>query len=71
MESRQYRHRAPIAGRNGVEADAQLLRIGRTRCYQIVTAGRIRIVKIGPSRLVVPAGLVDFVDALEAEQRAS
>jgi excisionase family DNA binding protein len=48
-----------------VEEAAQLLRLGRTRTYQLVMAGQIRSVKLGRRRLVVRSGLEDFVGQLE------
>ena len=51
-----------------VEEAAHLLRIGRTRCFQLVLAGRIRSVKLGRRRLVIAAGLEEFVKSLAAQQ---
>ena len=54
-----------------VEEAAGLLRIGRTRCYQLIMAQRIRSVKVGKRRLVVRSGLEDFVSELEHAHRGS
>ena len=53
-----------------VEEAAELLRIGRTRTYELVMSGRITSVKIGRSRLVVRASLQEFVEQLLMEQRS-
>jgi excisionase family DNA binding protein len=50
-----------------VEEAATSLRIGRTRTYQLVMAGRIQSVKLGRRRLVVRAGLERFVHELAGE----
>lgn len=51
-----------------VEEAADLLHLGRTRCYQLVMGGAIRSVKVGRRRLIVRAGLDEFVARLEATQ---
>ncbi|HEY1988121.1 MAG TPA: helix-turn-helix domain-containing protein [Acidimicrobiales bacterium] len=51
-----------------VEEAAGLLRLGRTRAYELVLGGRIRSVKVGRRRLVVRSSLEDFVNQLVAEQ---
>jgi excisionase family DNA binding protein len=50
-----------------VEA-ADMLRLGRTRTYELVMSGRIPSVTIGRRRLVVRTGLEEFVRELSAEQ---
>jgi excisionase family DNA binding protein len=54
-----------------VEEAADLLRLGRTRVYELVMSGRIVSVKVGRRRLVVRAGLADFVSVLVSEQSGS
>lgn len=54
-----------------VDEAAGLLGIGRTRCYQLVLAGRIRSVKVGRRRLVVCSHLDEFVNDLLGDQPAS
>jgi excisionase family DNA binding protein len=51
-----------------VEEAAEMLRIGRTRTYELVMSGRITSVKIGRRRLVVRASLQEFVARLVIEQ---
>ncbi len=51
-----------------VEEAAEMLRIGRTRTYELVMSGRITSVKIGRSRLVVRASLQEFVERLVMEK---
>ena len=51
-----------------VEETATLLRLGRTRTYQLVTGGRIPSLKLGRRRLVVRSGLENFVRELVDDQ---
>jgi excisionase family DNA binding protein len=51
-----------------VEEAAQMLNIGRTNAYQLVMSGQIQSVKIGRRRLVVRAGVQNFVDELVRTQ---
>jgi excisionase family DNA binding protein len=51
-----------------VEEAADVLRIGRTRTYELVMTRKIRSVKVGRRRLVVGSSLVDFVQTLLQEQ---
>jgi excisionase family DNA binding protein len=51
-----------------VEEAADVLRLGRTRTYELVMTRRIQSVKVGRRRLVVGSSLVDFVQALLQEQ---
>jgi excisionase family DNA binding protein len=51
-----------------VEEAASMLRLGRTRTYQLVIGGQILSVKLGRRRLVVRKSLQDFVDALISDQ---
>jgi len=53
-----------------VEEAASLLRLGRTRVYQLVMGGKIQSVKVGRRRLVVRQGLEEFVDQLVEDQAA-
>ncbi len=53
-----------------VEEAADLLHLGRTRCYELVMGGALRSVKVGRRRLVVRAGLEEFVERLETDQGA-
>jgi excisionase family DNA binding protein len=54
-----------------VEEAASLLRLGRTRVYQLVMGGKIQSVKVGRRRLVVREGLEEFVAQLVEDQAAS
>jgi excisionase family DNA binding protein len=51
-----------------VEEAARLLRLGRTRMYELVMSERIVSVKLGRRRLVVRSSLEDFVRSLVREQ---
>jgi excisionase family DNA binding protein len=51
-----------------VEEAAELLRLGRTRTYELVMTRKIQSVKVGRRRLVVRNSVVDFVQTLLAEQ---
>lgn len=51
-----------------VEEAAELLRLGRTRTYQLVMSGRIPSVTIGRRRLVLRAGLEEYVRSLFLDQ---
>ena len=51
-----------------VDEAASLLRLGRTRTYQLVMGGLIPSVTIGRRRMVVRSGLEDFVLGLVSDQ---
>jgi excisionase family DNA binding protein len=51
-----------------VEEAAELLRLGRTRTYELVMTRKIQSVKVGRRRLVVRSSVFDFVQALLVEQ---
>ena len=51
-----------------VEEAAELLRLGRTRTYELVMTRKIQSVKVGRRRLVVRTSLLDFVQTLLVEQ---
>jgi excisionase family DNA binding protein len=51
-----------------VEEAAELLRLGRTRTFDLVMHGNIQSVKIGRRRLVVREGLALYVSELLASQ---
>lgn len=51
-----------------VEEAAGLLGIGRSKCYELVSAGRIPSVLIGRCRRVPLSALEDFVSSLAAER---
>ena len=51
-----------------VEEAAELLRLGRTRTYELVMTRKIQSVKVGRRRLVVRSSLLDFVQTLLVEQ---
>jgi excisionase family DNA binding protein len=51
-----------------VEEAADVLRLGRTRTYELVMTKRIQSVKVGRRRLVVRSSLFDFVQTLLLEQ---
>jgi excisionase family DNA binding protein len=51
-----------------VEETAELLRLGRTRTYELVKTRKIQSVKVGRRRLVVRSSLLDFVQTLLVEQ---
>jgi excisionase family DNA binding protein len=54
-----------------VEEAADVLRLGRTRTYELVMAKKIQCVKVGRRRLVVRSSLLDFVQALLSEQECA
>jgi excisionase family DNA binding protein len=62
METRDPENGLPILVT--VEEAALMLNIGRTNAYQFVMSGQIQSVKIGRRRLVVRAGVQNFVDEL-------
>jgi excisionase family DNA binding protein len=47
---------------------AVALRVGRSKLYELMAAGKLRSVKIGGSRRIPATALAEFVAALEAEQ---
>ena len=51
-----------------VEEAADVLRLGRTRTYELVMTRKIQSVKVGRRRLVVGSSLVEFVRTLLQEQ---
>jgi excisionase family DNA binding protein len=51
-----------------VEEAADVLRLGRTRTYELVMTRKIQSVKVGRRRLVVRSSLLDFVQTLLREQ---
>ena len=51
-----------------IEETAKVLRIGQTRTYELVMSGLLRSVKIGRRRLVLRAGVDEYVTALALEQ---
>jgi len=51
-----------------VEEAAAVLRLGRTRTYELVMTRKIQSVKVGRRRLVVRSSLLDFVQTLLLEQ---
>lgn len=51
-----------------VEEAADVLRLGRTRTYDLVMSRKIQSVKVGRRRLVVRSSLDDFVRTLLLEQ---
>ena len=54
-----------------VEEAADVLRLGRTRTYELVMAKKIQSVKVGRRRLVVRTSLLDFVQKLLLEQECA
>jgi excisionase family DNA binding protein len=48
---------------------AMMLRLGRSKLYELMAAGKLRSVKIGGSRRISATALAEFVAALEAEQQ--
>lgn len=51
-----------------VEEAADVLRLGRTRTYELVMTKKIQSVKVGRRRLVVGSSVLDFVQTLLLEQ---
>jgi excisionase family DNA binding protein len=51
-----------------VEEAADMLRLGRTRTYELVMTRKIQSVKVGRRRLVARSSLHDFVQMLLLEQ---
>jgi len=54
-----------------VEEAAELLRLGRTRTYELVMRRKIQSVKVGRRRLVARTSLLDFVQTLLLEQECA
>ena len=50
---------------------AAVLGIGRTNVYALMRSGRLRSVKLGGRRLIPHQDLVDYIDRLRAEAKAS
>jgi excisionase family DNA binding protein len=48
---------------------AVALRVGRSKLYELMAAGKLRSVKVGGSRRIPATALAEFVAALEAEQQ--
>jgi excisionase family DNA binding protein len=46
---------------------AVALRVGRSKLYELMAAGKLRSVKIGGSRRIPATALAEFVAALEAQ----
>jgi excisionase family DNA binding protein len=46
---------------------AVVLRVGRSKLYELMAAGKLRSVKIGGSRRISATALAEFVAALEAQ----
>jgi excisionase family DNA binding protein len=46
---------------------AVALRLGRSKLYELIAAGKLRSVKVGGSRRIPATALAEFVEALEAE----
>lgn len=46
------------------EEAARRLSVGRSTVYELISAGRLRSVRIGASRRIPAAALVDFIDEL-------
>jgi excisionase family DNA binding protein len=51
-----------------VEEAAELLRLGRTRMYELVMSGQVQSVKVGRRRLIPRKSLEEFVDGLIGDQ---
>jgi excisionase family DNA binding protein len=49
---------------------AVALRVGRSKLYELMAAGKLRSVKVGGSRRIPATALAEFVAALEAEQQS-
>jgi excisionase family DNA binding protein len=47
---------------------AVALRLGRSKLYELMAAGKLRSVKIGGSRRISATALAEFVAALEAQE---
>ena len=54
-----------------VEEAAELLRLARTRIYELVMTRKIQSVKVGRRRLVARTSLLDFVQTLLLEQECA
>ncbi len=67
------RHGEEIAATSGpllltAEQAAARLGIGRTRMFGLIASGEVESVKIGSSRRVPEAALIEYVNRLRAEQ---
>ena len=47
---------------------AVALRLGRSKLYELMAAGKLRSVKVGGSRRIPATALAEFVAALEADE---
>jgi excisionase family DNA binding protein len=52
------------------EAAAQVLSVSRNKVYELMRSGALPSVKLGSSRRVITAGLVEFVARLAEESAA-
>jgi excisionase family DNA binding protein len=52
------------------EEAAQLLRVGRSKVYDLMRSGMLRSVKLGGSRRISAVALAEFVAGLDAEVAA-
>lgn len=52
-----------------VSEAAQLLRISRSKTYQLIAAGELKTIKIGGSRRVPVAVLEDFIKKLMSDEK--
>jgi excisionase family DNA binding protein len=48
---------------------AVALRLGRSKLYELIAAGKLRSVKVGGSRRIPATALAEFVEALEAQDQ--
>jgi excisionase family DNA binding protein len=56
---------APAARLLSIDDVVERLRIGRSKVYMEMDAGRLRSVKVGRRRLVSESAIADFIGALE------
>jgi len=55
-----------VARLNSIDDVMERLRIGRSKVYMEMDAGRLRSCKVGSRRMVSEAALVEYIDKLEA-----
>ncbi|MCH9667028.1 MAG: helix-turn-helix domain-containing protein [Actinomycetia bacterium] len=66
MQSPVHRARARL---NTVEEVMDRLRVGRSTAFELIGTQQLRSVKVGRRRLVSETALVEFIEALDDENR--
>ncbi len=66
MQSTAHRAGARL---NTVEEVMERLRIGRSTAFELIGSRQLRSVKVGRRRLVSETALVEYIEALDGENR--